>query len=265
MLVPALGRGEMVEGHRLWPVLHVLAVQGVVGALVRVEHGELSRREEGDGVGEGQQGGQVAGQVHLSLAVPDADSSRVTDAEGHHGVRVAGVEGGDGVSASELDGGLADRIRKGRALGQTLLDEMSDYLRVGGGVEGVPRAQKPFLELQVVLHDSVVDHDHPVGAVGMGVGVGFGGSAVGGPPGVAEAPGARKRVGFHLFDKVLELAGGLADCEALRPVDDREASAVIPTVLKPGQALEDQRGCFPGAQIAEDAAHRPSTRCRIVP
>ena len=69
------------------------------------------------------------------------------------------------------------------------------------------------LEFEVVFHDSVVDYYDSAGAVAVGVGVLFGGSAVGGPSGVSDAEGAIEGVFAEDFLEVGELAGGAADFE----------------------------------------------------
>ncbi len=63
------------------------------------------------------------------------------------------------------------------------------------------------LELEVVFDDAVVDDDERAGAVAVGVGVFFGGAAVGGPAGVADAVGAVDGVLGEDFGEVAELAG----------------------------------------------------------
>ncbi len=75
---------------------------------------------------------------------------------------------------------------------------------------------RAFLSGEVVFDDAVVDDDEGAGAVAVGVGVLFGGAAVGGPAGVADAVGALERVVAEDGFKVGELAGGAADVEAGR-------------------------------------------------
>ena len=67
---------------------------------------------------------------------------------------------------------------------------MGDDLGVGFGDEGVPGGGQLFFEREIVFDDAVVDDDEGFGAVAVGVRVLFGGAAVGGPAGVADAEGA---------------------------------------------------------------------------
>ena len=71
-----------------------------------------------------------------------------------------------------------------------VLDEVGDDFGVGFGLEGVAAGDEGVLELEIVFDDAVVDDDEGSGAVAVGVGVFFGGAAVGGPAGVADAVGA---------------------------------------------------------------------------
>ena len=70
---------------------------------------------------------------------------------------------------------------------------MGDDLGVGFGDELVAFGDEGAFEGEIVFDDAVVDDDEGAGAVAVGVGVLFGGAAVGGPPGVADAEGAVHR------------------------------------------------------------------------
>ena len=67
---------------------------------------------------------------------------------------------------------------------------MGDDLGVGFGDELVAFGDEGVFEGEVVFDDAVVDDDESAGAVAVGVGVFFGGAAMGGPAGVANAEGA---------------------------------------------------------------------------
>jgi hypothetical protein len=70
------------------------------------------------------------------------------------------------------------------------------------------------LEREVVFDDAVVHDDEGAGAVAVGVGVLFGGAAVGGPAGVADAEGALDGAGGDDGFEVAQLAGGAAQLES---------------------------------------------------
>ena len=102
-----------------------------------------------------------------------------------------------------------------------------------------PLAMRLVLEGEVVLDDAVVDDDEGAGAVAVGVGVLFGGAAVGGPAGVADAEGAVDgAVGDDVFE-VAELAGGAAQCEAVGAAGYGDAGGVVAAVFEAAQAFND--------------------------
>jgi len=85
---------------------------------------------------------------------------------------------------------------------------VGDDLGVGFGYEDVALGgQFPF-QFEIVFDDAVVDYDDAAGAVAVGVGVLFGGAAVGGPAGVAYAVGAVEGIVAQDEFDVFELAGG---------------------------------------------------------
>ncbi len=114
------------------------------------------------------------------------------------------------------------------------------------------------LEGEVVFDDAVVDDDECAGAVAVGVGVFFGGAAVGGPAGVADAEGAVDGgVGDDGFE-VAELAGGAAELEAVGASGDRDAGGVVAAVLEAAQAFNDDGDDGLRSDITNDSTHRLS-------
>ena len=97
-----------------------------------------------------------------------------------------------------------------------LLDEVGDDFGVGFGDELVALGGELGFEGEVVFDDAVVDDDEGAGAVAVGVGVLFGGAAVGGPAGVADAEGAVDGVVGDDGFEVAELAGGAAELHECR-------------------------------------------------
>ena len=87
---------------------------------------------------------------------------------------------------------------------------MGDDLGIGLGDELVALGDEGGLEGEVVFDDAVVDDDEGSGAVAVGMGVFFGGAAVGGPPGVADAKGAVDGGAGDDGFEIAELAGGSA-------------------------------------------------------
>ncbi len=108
--------------------------------------------------------------------------------------------------------GVAGRLR----VNLHLLDQVGDDLGVGFGDELVALRGELALQVEVILHNAVVDDDDAAGAVAMGMGVFFGGASVGGPAGVADAEGALEgMLAQHLF-QIAQLARGAAKPQAWR-------------------------------------------------
>ena len=93
-----------------------------------------------------------------------------------------------------------------------LLDEVGDDFGVGFGDELVALGGEFALEVEVVFDDAVVDDDDAAGAVAMGVGVLFGGAAVGGPAGVADAEGAVEGCSARTSSRLRSLPGARRSC-----------------------------------------------------
>ena len=119
---------------------------------------------------------------------------------------------------------------------------MGDDFGVGFGEELVALGDEGVLEREIVFDDAVVHDDEGAGAVAVGVGVLFGGAAVGGPAGVADAVGAVDGVGGEDVGEVAELAGRAAELEAGGgAAGDGDAGGVVAAVLEAGEAFHDDR------------------------
>ena len=160
-------------------------------------------------VGVLEDGGDV-GADHV-LAVAEADDDGAAAAGGDDGV-LALEEDGDGVGALDAGEGLGDAVDGAAGL----LEEVGEDLGVGLGAEAVASATELLSQGVVVLDAAVVDDGDAAGAVEVGVRVELGGSADGGPAGVADADGAGD-VGGVDGAEVLDEADGLGDADAALP------------------------------------------------
>ena len=122
-------------------------------------------------------------------------------------------EDGNGVGALHAGEGLGDAVDGAAGL----LEEVGEDLGVGLGAEAVASATELLSQGVVVLDAAVVNDGDAAGAVEVGVRVELGGSADGGPAGVADADGAgdgacRAAIGFpNGSAEVLDVADGLGD------------------------------------------------------
>ena len=138
-----------------------------------------------------------------------------------------------------------------------LLDEVGDDFGIGFGDELVALGGEFALEVEVVFDDAVVDDDDAAGAVAMGMGIFFGGAAVGGPAGVADAEGAVEGMLAQNFFEIAQLAGGAADFEqGCVGAADGDAGGVVAAVFEAAQALNDDGDDLLTADVADDSAHR---------
>jgi hypothetical protein len=69
----------------------------------------------------------------------------------------------------------------------------------------------------------------------MGMGVFFGGTAVRGPAGVADAIGAVKRLLADDFFQIAQLAFGAADLQTFAVASDRDSGRVVAAILQLSQ------------------------------
>ena len=133
---------------------------------------------------------------------------------------------------------------------------MGDDLGVGVGDEGVAFRTELLLELQEVLDDAVVDNDDVAGGVAVRVRVLLGRLAVRGPAGMPDAVGAVCRLQANGFFQLAELAGGAAEGERAVPGADGDAGGIVAAVLEASQAVNDDRRCVVGSDVADDSAHK---------
>ena len=136
---------------------------------------------------------------------------------------------------------------------------MGDDFGVGFGLEDVALGDEGGFEREVVFDDAVVHDDEGSGAVAVGVGVFFGGAAVGGPAGVADAVGAVDGRGGDDGFEVAELAGGAAEFER-GGVRGRaaygDAGGVVAAVFEAAQTFNDDGDDRFGADVTDDSTHR---------
>ncbi len=242
-----------------------IAVDGVA-----VEVGEFDAGQGEDGhVAIGQEvdvarvvehAGDIGGDERLAFA--NADDHGRTEARGDDLVGLGGGEHAQGKGAGEPLDRAADGYfeRNGSASGfgilLDLLNEMGDDLGVGLGDEVVAERDEFVLQIEVILHNSVVHHDNAAGTVAMGVGVFFRGPAMRGPTGVAYTEGAMQGIlAQHLF-QIGELAGRAPDFKhGAGRTADGDTRRIVAAVFEPPQPLNDDGDYLLGTNVTDDSAH----------
>src|ERR1039458_613322 len=194
------------------------------------------------------------------FVVAQADHERRAVARGHDLVGL--VDGNDGQSehSAEFFHCPADGLFEGEVVAvasfeEMFFDQMSDDFGIGFGGELVAFFDQLFLQAEIVLDDAVMYDDDLARAVAMRMGVFFRGTSVGGPAGVADAVSAVERLETDGLFQVAQLAFGAADLQPVPVAGNGNSSRIITAVLKPPQALEDDRNYLLLADIANNATH----------
>ncbi len=129
------------------------------------------------------------------------------------------AEGSDGVGPIHLLQGRSDCSYEiilgvtGVSVGS--LDQVSYHFSVRLGLEVVAGGNQLIAQGGVVLDDAVVHDGDGTGAIGMWVGVGRGGCAVGGPARVPDAQVAGRRVAIETVNQPGEFAFCLVNRNAV--------------------------------------------------
>ncbi len=254
-------------GHVQVPV-HV-GDGGIEGPAGLVEEGDGVRREarhlavgEHHHVARGvDHGDDVAGDVAAALAAAHHDGRVLAGDDDDAGL--VGAHDGQAVGADEAARGVGDGRLEVAHVGVGLLHQVGDHLGVGVALEGVAARGELLAQLGEVLDDAVVHHGDVAGARGMGMRVGLGGPAVGGPARVADAAGAREvEVGQRVGEpRHLPLAADHLERAVLL---DGDARRVVAAVLQPRQPLDEDALGRVGPRVAHDSAHKRSCQVTCV-
>ena len=138
---------------------------------------------------------------------------------------------------------------------------MSDHLGVGVGAEFRTLALELVAQLAEILDDAVVDDGEAVG--GVGVGVAFGRSAVGGPTRVADADAAGERLAREPGLEVAQLALGTPAGQL--PVFQRgDASGIVASVFEPLECVDERGRDRLTPENANNSAHSSDGLLRLV-
>ena len=116
---------------------------------------------------------------------------------------------------------------------------MRDDFGVGFGLEGMALALELFLERQKIFDDAVVDDDDIAGTVAVRMGVFFGGAAVRGPAGMADAVIAIDGIEAQNVFKIAQFPRSAADPESLIVTVDGEPGGIVTAIFEAFEAVQD--------------------------
>src|ERR1700719_860225 len=136
-----------------------------------------------------------------------------------------------------------------------LLDHVSDDFSVGFSGEFVAFFDELTFQRDIVFDDAVVHDDDGSGAVAMGMRVLFGGAAVSGPAGMADAVGSVERLEADDFFEVAQLAFGAADLQAFTIAADCDPSRVVAAIFQTPQPVDNYGHHTLLTYISNDATH----------
>src|ERR1700675_3017062 len=111
-----------------------------------------------------------------------------------------------------------------------LLDHVRDNFGVCFGCKLMPLFGELLLQSEVVLDDPVMHHYNAAGAIAMRMSVLFGGTAVGGPAGMADAISPVERLKADYFFKIAQFAFGAANLQAFTVAANGNTGRVIAAV-----------------------------------
>ena len=171
-----------------------------------------------------------------------------------------GGKNGQGIDSCQLLHRFAHGVLERAAVLHVLFHEVSDDFGVGFGDELVAFFFQLALQLDVILHDAVVDDDDLPGAVAMRVRVFFGRTAVRGPARVADAVRSVDRGLPDDFFEIVQLSRGAADLHLAVAADHGDAGRIVAAIFQAAEAVENQGNDFFRPDIADNSAHGVTLR-----
>jgi len=165
-----------------------------------------------------------------------------------------GAQDDDGVEAFHPVQGLTHGGAQIPPLAVILLHQVGDHLGVGLRAEGVPLSPQFFLQLDIVLHDAILDDYDLSLAIGVRMGVGLGDSTVGSPAGVAHADVSAERIRLQGTDQIGQFAHAAAQGNATI-LEHSYSSRIVTTVLQTLKALNDDRRRLSRAHVTDNSTH----------
>ena len=188
VLIAALFRGGHLPGDMLYGLLDVFAVAVVEMDAGAVHDQQVTVVEIHHIPGVFQNGGHIGGDVVAVFAETEDQGRVLLDAD--DGVGIVLAQHAQGVAALHALHGLLYGGLEVQAHVVEVFDEVGNHFRVGFRLEAFAPGNEQFFQFQIVFNDAVVDHGDLTAVRHVGVAVGVGRCAVGGPSGVADADGS---------------------------------------------------------------------------
>ena len=196
-------------------------------------------------------------RAHEVLVFADADNQRTALAGCYHTVREPLVNDGDGVGTDDvLERNRYSLLQRELAGVHYVLDELHHDFSVGLAVEVIAFIHKGSLEGLVVLDDAVMDNHQVMVLRHVRMGIDIAWFAVGCPSGVGYAYASALILSLGYSLKVCDLAFGLVNGELAIVINEGDTGAVVPSVLKPLEALDQNRKGLTPSDISNNSTHK---------
>ncbi len=199
----------------------------------------------------GEDGGHVGSDKILVVAGAHHEWRLI--ASRHNLLRVGTGDHSQCERSAQFLNGLADGLFEIAI--QVALHQVGHHFGVGLGIEDVAFRLQAVLQFQIVFDDAVVHHHHVAVAIAMGMGVLFGGPAVGRPASVPDAERAIDGAEADGVFQVAQLTFGAPDVELTVVAINRDAGRVVPAIFQPLEAFQDDRNGSPSAYVTDNSAH----------
>ena len=245
-----------MRNARLEQIARFVEVPDVVGRekreLAVAQHYHVARGvDDGDDVG---------GDVTAVLAPADDDGAVL--ARHDDSVGFVGADHRQAVGTHHLAACLAHRRQQVAPIAHAafvavdrLLDEVREHLGVGVAGEAMPKRLELLAQFGEVLDDAVVHHRDAAVARHVRMRVGFAGTAVRRPTGVADAARSRKVEMPGGMRKAFDLAFAMKHLKVAILLDG-DARRVVAAVLKALEAFDEDVFDRTRSGVADDSAHR---------
>ena len=224
------GRGNTAAIYALAPRIadvETVGLQDAPVALLQIGHVPGERGERN----------RVRTEEHFTFAIPQHE--RAATPGPHQQALFAGEDDRQRECAVKFLQGRLEGIDRIQTFGDLLVEQLGDDFRIGFRFERASAGLQRVAQLAEVLDNAVVDDGHA--ARHVGVGIGFIRFAVRRP---ARMGNARRPIHRTLTQQRLKIHDLARSAAAFDPAGcrDGDASAVIPAILKPLQAI-DQTPC----------------------
>ena len=236
--------------------IHMVAVE--IGELdaIRRQDRDIAVREEKHIASVSQNRGHIGRNKVFALA--QTDHHRGTFAGRDDLIRIATAQHGQREYAAQFLHSLTHSLLQIAV--EILLDEVSDDLGIGLGLENVSFLLELLLQGQIVLDDAVMDNHNIAGTIAMRVRVLFSRAPMCRPAGVADAVRAVNRVDLKNVFEIPQLAGRTANAQGLIVLKNRNPGRVVAAVLKTFQAIQNDGDSSLRANVPDYSTHNVIVR-----